>query len=137
MRRIYLIGSLRNPCIPFIAKQLREAGHEVFDDWFSGGREADDEWQRYEKVRGRSYTAALAGEHARNVFEFDLEHLHWCNTGVLVMPAGKSGHLELGYLIGQGKRGYVLFQEEPDRYDVMHRFATGVAFSVEELVRQL
>ena len=38
------------------------------------------------------------------------------------MPAGKSGHLELGYMIGQGKPCFVFFEEEPERWDVMHQF---------------
>ena len=37
MSKIYLIGSLRNPSIPETAAKLRDAGHEVFDDWFSAG----------------------------------------------------------------------------------------------------
>ncbi len=47
-------------------------------------------------------------------------------AGVLVLPAGKSGHLELGYLIGQGKPAYIWMPEEPDRWDVMYRFADAV-----------
>jgi hypothetical protein len=30
-KSIYLIGSLRNSKIPFIAKELRKLGYEVFD----------------------------------------------------------------------------------------------------------
>jgi nucleoside 2-deoxyribosyltransferase len=49
------------------------------------------------------------------------------------MPAGKSAHLELGYMIGRGKPCFVLFDEEPERWDVMYQFATAVCFSYEEL----
>jgi hypothetical protein len=41
-----------------------------------------------------------------------------------------------GYLIGQGKPGFILMDGEPERYDVMYKFAT-VVFSVEELVEKL
>ncbi|MCI0526606.1 MAG: hypothetical protein L0Y56_04020, partial [Nitrospira sp.] len=58
---VYLIGSLRNPEIPHIGNRLREKGFEVFDDWFAGGKIADDEWQAYETVRGTSYRQALRG----------------------------------------------------------------------------
>jgi len=54
---------------------------------------------------------------------------------VLVMPAGKSAHLELGYLIGQGKRGYILLEHDSDRWDVMLQFATAVFYNTDELVR--
>lgn len=130
---IYLIGSLRNPRIPLIANELRSWGHEVFDDWFAAGPTTDDDWQRYETIRGRSYKEALYGEHARDVFEFDKAHLMLSDTCVLALPAGKSGHLEFGWMMGLGKRGYVLFEREPERYDVMNQFATGVCFSMEEL----
>jgi nucleoside 2-deoxyribosyltransferase len=53
------------------------------------------------------------------------------------MPAGKSAHLELGYIIGQGKPGYILFDKMPERLDVMHVFANGVFFDVEELGQTL
>jgi hypothetical protein len=53
------------------------------------------------------------------------------------MPCGKSGHLELGYSIGKGKLGYILFPREPKRIDVMYQFATDLCFSTDELVRVL
>lgn len=135
MSSIYLIGSLRNPRIPEIAKELRNAGHEVFDDWHSVGPECDEKWQEYEKNRGRSYKEAIEGYHAKDVFDFDKRHLDRCDTGVLVLPAGKSAHLELGYIIGRGKTGYVLFDAEPERFDIMYQFADGIFFSVEELIQ--
>lgn len=137
MKTIYLIGSLRNPEIPSIGNKLRETGWDVFDDWHAAGPKADDEWQRYENERGRSYKAALAGYAARHVFAFDLAHLGRSTHGLLVLPAGKSGHLELGFLIGQGKPGYVLFDKVPERYDVMYNFAEEVFFSAEEAIAAL
>lgn len=135
--KIYVIGSLRNPEVPSLSAKLREIGWEVFDDWFAAGPIADDSWQAYEKERGRTYTEALQGFAANHVFDFDRTHLDSSAAGVLVLPAGKSGHLELGYLIGQGKPGYILFDKEPDRWDVMYRFATGVYFKVEDLLNDL
>lgn len=133
---IYLIGSLRNQEIPHIANALREAGHDVFDDWFAAGPQADDFWQAYEQQRGHSFREALAGKAATHVFGYDHEWLDKASAGILVMPAGKSAHLELGYLIGQGKPGYILMDKEPERYDVMYRFAE-VVFSVKELLQRL
>jgi nucleoside 2-deoxyribosyltransferase len=125
---IYLIGSLRNPSIPELGEALRNLGYEVFDDWHAAGPTADDEWQRYEKARGHSYPNALRGWAAKHVFEFDKKHLDRCDAAVLVMPAGKSGHLELGYMAGKGKRTFVMFEQEPERWDVMYQFAEEVFF---------
>jgi hypothetical protein len=134
---IYLIGSLRNPEVPTIANLLREDGHVVFDEWYAAGPEADDKWRDYEKGRGWSYLQSirdsLAADH---VYRFDLTHLLQADTAVLILPAGKSGHLELGWALGKGKRGYILL-DNPDRWDVMYKFATGVFGSIEDLRKEL
>ncbi len=136
MSSIYLIGSLRNPEVPKLAEVLRNAGHEVFDDWYAAGPEADDWWQKYEHGRGHDLQTALAGFAARHVYTYDRNHLDRCDVGVLCLPAGKSGHLELGYMIGQGKHGFILLDKEPERFDVMYNFAT-VCSSADKLVCQL
>lgn len=138
MRSIYLIGSLRNPEVPKVAEKLRIAGFEVFDDWYAAGPEADDYWQRYEQARGHSFAEALQGYAAKHVYAYDREHLDRCDVGVLLMPAGKSAHLELGYMAGRGKRTFILLDKEPERFDVMYQFATGgVHTDLFELMREI
>lgn len=134
---IYLIGSLRNPKIPEIEKALESEGFDVFADWYSAGPEADDYWRDYERGKGHNLAQALAEPAAQHVYNFDRHYLERSDTVVLVMPAGKSAHLELGWALGQGKKGYILLEEDPDRYDVMYNFTYGVFFSLGELVKQL
>jgi hypothetical protein len=131
------MGSLRNPAVPAVAQQLRRQGFDVFDAWWSAGPEADDCWQRHEQLLGHNYIEALGGAHAENVFRFDLRHLTAASAAVLLAPAGKSAHLELGWMLGQGKPGYVLLNGEPDRYDVMLKFATGVFTCIDALIEEL
>ena len=130
MNRIYLIGSLRNPAIPQIGNCLRLHNIKVFDDWYSAGPKADDHWQEYEKGRGRTYKQALSGDAAKNVYAFDVRNLYGSSAAVLVMPAGKSGHLELGYMAGLGRETFILFDREPESWDVMYQFATDVFFDL-------
>ena len=137
MKTVYLIGSLRNPKVTEVASEIRKLGFDVFDDWMAAGPIADDAWRDYEKARGHSYEEALAGIAAKHVFEFDLFHLDRSDIVVLLMPSGKSAHLELGYSIGKGKPGFVLFDTEPERYDVMYQFASGVFFALEDLLKAL
>jgi hypothetical protein len=134
MATIYLIGSLRNPKIPNIAEQIRDAGHDVFDDWFSAGPEADDWWRKYEMGRGRTYHEALKGYAAVNTFRHDKRHLDRCDAAVMVLPAGRSAHLELGYVVGSGRRGYVLLDKKQPRWDVMLGLADGVFESLGDLI---
>jgi hypothetical protein len=132
---IYLIGSMRNQKIPGIANELRAHNYDVFDSWFAPGPEADDYWQTYAKQRGQSYKEALRDWHAEHVYQFDKWHLDRSDAAVLAMPAGRSGHMELGYMVGRGKPAFVLFEGEPERYDIMYNLATGVAFNMDDLLQ--
>jgi hypothetical protein len=135
--QIYLIGSLRNPAITTLGNALRKEGFSIFDDWMAAGEFADDAWRDYEKEKGHSLKEALNGAAAENVFAFDKRHLDESEAAVLVMPAGKSAHLELGYMVGKGKKTFYYIEEEPDRFDVMIRFADKVCVSQQELVEAL
>ena len=134
-KQVYLIGSLRNKNIPAIQAEFKKHLGEdvnVFADWYAAGPEADDYWQAYEKRNGFSYRQALERPAATNVFEFDRKHLLASQAVVLIAPAGKSAHLELGWCLGQGKPGYILL-DSPDRWDVMLKFADGVEYHVEPI----
>jgi nucleoside 2-deoxyribosyltransferase len=135
--RVYLIGSLRNVVVQQVAAQLRDAGLEVFDDWQAAGPEADDYWQSYEKARGRTYKEALAGAAAINVYEFDKRNILESDCVVLILPAGRSGHLELGWALGKGIPGYILLDPDVERWDVMYQFADAVFETLDELVEDL
>lgn len=134
--KIYLIGSLRNPEVPKLANIIRDrCDVNVFDDWYSAGERADDHLMEYEKQRGHSYAEALNGHSVRHVFEFDKMHLDDSDAGILLLPAGKSCHLELGYLRGQGKPVWILMPNgEPERWDIMYRFATELVYTVDDLI---
>lgn len=136
---IYLIGSLKSAAVPAIAEYLRqELKQPVFDDWHAAGPDADDYWTQYEKDRGHTLIDALHQPHANAVFNMDFGHLSTADMGVLVFPAGKSAHLELGYLAGRGKPTFILLDGEyPDRYDVMYRMVTGVHADLNSLVEQM
>jgi nucleoside 2-deoxyribosyltransferase len=137
MKSIYLIGALKNRAIMNLANELRSLGFDVFDDWLTPGPEADSFLLEYEKNRNHGYRDALRSKAAQHIFAFDKKYIDLSDIGVLVMPAGRSGHLELGYVIGQGKPGYILFESEPERFDLMYSFATEVFFNKEELFKEL
>src|SRR5271154_5184443 len=111
IRSFYLAGSLRNANIPEFANQLASEGYEVFSVWFSPGPEADNYGRNYSKARGRSYREFLDSYAMKNVFEFDRFHMNRCDALVVLMPAGRSAHLELGVTLGQGKPGFIVFEE--------------------------
>ena len=131
---IYVIGSLSGTRVEEVANQLRAEGHDVFDEWRAA---QGDYWADYAVRRKMPFREALTMDFTETAFQFDLRHLKQASIGVLVMPAGRSAGLELGWMLGQGKRGYILYDGEPERPDLMAKLATGVFFSVEELANEL
>lgn len=134
---VYLIGSLRNPQIPAIRQAIEDSipDCEVFCSWFAAGEIADDRWQEYEKGRGLSYVEALNDYAAQHVLSFDRYHLDRCDVAVLVYPAGRSAHTEMGYVLGQRKKAYILLDKEPERWDVMLGLATGVFMDLDRMIK--
>lgn len=136
---VYIIGSLKNWKVIELAKKLRKEfpNWEVFDSWISPGPEADDFWRKYSKKKGLTHQQALKDWSATHIFEFDKKHIDRADIVVMYMPCGKSGHLELGYALGQGKKGYILFDKEPERWDIMALFATEIFYDLNKLIETL
>ena len=131
---LYLIGALRNPQVSVVGSKLRQIGFDVFDDWYSPGPEADLFWQRHQESKGVGYKEALYSHFAQHIWEFDKHYLDRADLGVMLHPVGRSAHIELGYLAGRGKPTFILFDKEPEKWDIMARFATNIYFSFEDMV---
>ncbi len=133
---LYLIGSLRNEKIPKLAVKLREENPhmEVFDEWYSAGPIADDSWKEHQLSKGLDYQSALMGYAAKNVFAFDKRHLDRSSHALLVLPAGKSGHMEIMYAAyGVGAKTAILLDPEDVRWDVMYQFIPTILNNDEEV----
>lgn len=141
MARIYAASSWRNKKQPEIVQALRSAGHEVYDfrnppNGVKGfaWSEIDPDWMAWSAARYRD----LLTTHpiASRGFVTDLRGMQWADVCVLILPCGRSAHLEAGWFCGQGKRCIVLTQdgEEPE---LMALLATDICISVDEVVRAL
>lgn len=142
--KVYLVGSLKDPDFPNVAKALREAGFDVFDDWRGGGHDGDHRWRMYEMhERGRNYVEALEAPFAVNNFDFDKKHLDWCEVAVAVCKPnhlpGRSATSELTYVRwGRGKQTYILLNGEPEEWDLMLPLTAHAFFyKVEDLIAKL
>jgi hypothetical protein len=116
-RRIYVASSWRNLQQPEIVAALRDAGHEVYDfrnpaegQHGFAWRQVDPDWQNWSSVG--YVNNILSSPIARGGFALDKAALDWCDTCVLVLPSGRSAHLEAGYATGQGKHVVVYLPED-------------------------
>lgn len=136
---VYLIGSLKNKDIAPLANEIRKhAEFDVMDEWITPGEMADDRWQEYEQLRGRSWNEALRSRGCQNIFMFDRAYMDHADTIVLTLPAGKSSMCELGYAAGRGKNTVIyLNNSEPERFEVMPNFAQHLVKTPDELIELL
>ena len=74
----------------------------------------------------------LADPRVLRAFQEDKRWLDWADTVVLVLPCGRSAHLEAGYAKGQGKSLYIYGDFKKGEFDVMYGFADGL-FRLNEL----
>lgn len=147
MRRIYLASSWRNLRQPDVVTILRDAGHLVYDfrnpqvgyanpDPNAYGfhwSEIDTEWQGWTH---QQYVGSLDHPVAQQGFRSDWDAMRWADTGVLLLPSGRSAHLEAGYFSGAGKDLFILLggAVEPE---LMYKMATAVCLNVDELLDKL
>lgn len=153
MSRIYVASSWRNTLQPTVVEVLRSHGHEVYDfhnpapgnEGFSwkdvGGIDGGDE-RRAPRPKGSDYVPAerylemVAHPVAKRGFAHDFDAMQWADTFVMVLPCGKSAHLELGWATGAGKRTAVLL-ESPMEPELMYLCADYLAPSLGDVVNWL
>lgn len=135
-----MASSWRNAVQPSVVEALRAAGHKVYDfrhphegnDGFSW-RSIDGGWQSWSPD---AYVRALEHPVAREGFRLDMEALETADATVLVLPCGRSAHLELGYARGLGQRTAVLLAE-PFEPELMYRMVDRVCPTLDELLAWL
>ena len=133
---IYVASSWRNEQQPKVVSALRNAGHEVYDFRHAGPcnqgfhwSEIDASWKDWTPWQ---FAHALDHPLARDGFERDKTAIEESDAIVLVMPCGRSAHLELGYAIGLGKRSAILLADgEPE---LMYRAADELCCSLAQLL---
>ena len=103
---IYVASSWRNPKQEEVVIELKSEGHDVYDFKNPGpGKtfhwsDIDPDWELWSPVdllEAHQHPLAIKG------FEVDMEALKRSTSCLLVMPCGRSAHLELGYAAGEGK----------------------------------
>lgn len=80
-----------------------------------------------EYIKGISHPLAEKG------FDNDFQAMQTCDTCVLVLPCGRSAHLELGWFVGQGRRTAILGEAEMTP-ELMYKMVDYIAPSLFDLL---
>jgi hypothetical protein len=113
--RLYVASSWKNRDQPLVVGALREAGHTVYD-FRHPPEDAAFAWRDIGVEAGHTtigaFREALRHPDARAGALADFGGIAGAEACVLVLPAGRSAHLEAGVFIGSGRPVYVLSHEE-------------------------
>jgi hypothetical protein len=135
--KIYVASSWRNQVQPSVVAALALAGHEVYDfrhpEPGNDGFRWSDIDPEYQQWQPEAFRECLDHPVAERGFSFDMNALEGCDACLLVMPCGRSAHLELGHAVGAGKSTCILLSGgEPE---LMYKMVDCLAVTLEEALR--
>lgn len=138
--KIYVASSWRNKHQQRVVSDLRLAGHEVYDfrnptegDHGFHWSEVDPDWQGWSS---EDFIEGLSHPLCEHGFGLDCGAMQWADACVLVMPCGRSAHLEAGFFAGSGKRLVMLLFDDCE-FELMYKLADNLCVSVEEVIEVL
>ena len=126
--RIYLASSWKNQELVLkTAKYLESRGFEVDAFCRSTDQRYSFHWSELvddeEDLAKYNAIEFLNDHRTQRAFLEDKKWLDWADAVVMILPCGKSSHLEAGYAKGQGKRLYIFGAFPDGEFDVMYGFA--------------
>ena len=138
--KIYLASSWRNEYQPTLVTHLREGGYRVYDfrhpepgnDGFSWSS-IDPKWAEWS---ANEYRKALQNPVAQDGFRRDMAALNGADVVVLLLPSGRSAHVEAGYHRGRGKP-VIVYTPESCEPELMYEMFSTITTTEQELVEAL
>ena len=135
--KFYVASSWRNLGQPAVVEMLRSLGHEVYD-FRNPPNKSSFQWaaisEAWQSWTFPDYLRSLLHPDARAGYREDWNAMEWADAFVLVMPSGRSAHLEAGYAVGAGKPLFIYFTDtsgfEPE---LMYKMADGIGDAPDEL----
>lgn len=141
-RFVYVASSWRNRHQPTIVRSLEDAGYDVYDfrnpipgnygfSWKECGTEEElkDPSTYRDKI--------LESQPAKRGFAYDMSALQRAFATVLVLPCGRSAHLELGYAVGMRQRTIVLLDTPLSEPELMYKMVDRICITISEVLGAL
>jgi len=132
--KIYLAASWRiKDVVLEMAELLRSNGH-IVDAFCDEDNRVSFNWSELLEImdnEGMNIAELDAKDmmkhwRVQEAFKEDKKYLDWSDAVVMLMPCGRSAHLEAGYAAGSGKKLYIVGGFEKGEFETMYGFADGM-----------
>lgn len=145
MSRIYLASSWKNEYHQALVDTLRSHGHKVYDfkhhDRNAEMNTVGFHWssvdKNYKEWTHEDIRKGLQSRNATVGFLRDFHAMQDADTCVLLLPCGRSAHVEAGWFAGQGKRVIVFDLEEKPTPELMYLMFDHYCINEAELLKVL
>lgn len=135
--RLYVASSWRNKYQPTVVERLRQEGFDPYDFRVPRHGEAGFAWSQvdpnWKEWSTEEYRKALKHPTAEYGFNNDLTSMKSADAFVLVLPSGRSAHLEAGWAIGQGVPTAIYMPESVEP-ELMYKLAEIICIGMDELL---
>ena len=142
--KIYTASSWRNEWYETVVCALTQEGYEVYDfrnaistqgkkaafDW----NQIDTGWENWntEEYFKQLYTNQLCW----NAFRSDMKGMRNADICLLILPCGRSSHIEAGYMKGLGKTLWI-YMPEREKPELTYRIADGIFTNIYGILQAL
>jgi len=142
MTKIYLASSWKNKkAVDRVAKELSNLGYEVdnFTDPSNGRFVFSWTELPQEILQNLNAKTFLKDWRTQKAFKQDKEKIDWADAVVMIMPCGRSSHLELGYAAGKGKKTIIYYPNGfiNGEFETMYGFADVITSCIEDVWMEL
>lgn len=141
-KKIYLASSWRNQYQPGVLAALRSQLHEVYDfrnpapgDKGFAWADMDPNWENWDR---EAYIKLLRDSPvAAHGYKNDWDAMEWADTGVLLLPSGRSAHLEAGYFAGHPFKELHILMMDDQEPELMYKMADSISLNIDDLLMAL
>ena len=141
--KIYTASSWKNPYYREVVEFLREHGHDVYDfqnTVSTRGRQFAFNWDQidpyWEDWEIHEFFQALHHELSVNAFQSDYKGMIESDVCVLILPSGKSSHVEAGFMKGMGRK-LIIYMQDRDRPELTYSIADAIVSELPALEFEL
>lgn len=141
-KQIYLASSWRNPYQMDVLNTLRlYLDVEIYDFKHPADDVSGFSWKEidngYEHWTTDEYIAILNHPISERGFNYDYDAMKNSDGCVLLLPCGRSAHIEAGYFVGANKPLWIFIPDDRTEPELMYKMANGIYHSMIDIMNDI